>query len=214
MMKKSLFGISLVLVGLAFSFESCKRGENDPSLSFKTRTARLKGDWNLVEKNVTLSSAANAGSNVLTTETINGTYNGDVENVVVNTDSIITYVRKYDFDITFDEMGTYNYTVNIYRPTGNPNAPYLNSVYVTSGVWAWLDQGKDKLGISLSNDFNPEIPDSLNPNTLLPYQVSGAYMVDRLASDELVLKRSGQFTSSIDTITNTLTFDGVFTFGR
>ena len=216
MIKKSHLGIALVLTGLAFSFQSCKKGENDPALSFKSRTARLKGDWSLSSKAVTLTDASNSGSISLSTITVNGNYAGGSENIIINTgsSSFNTLVRKYDFDITFDEEGAYKYTLNIYRPTGNANQPYQNYVYISTGVWAWLDQGKDKLGLSLSSDFQPEIPDTLNPGTLLPYNVDGSYLVDKLASDEVVLKRAGQFTTTIDTVVTNTTFDGTFTFGR
>lgn len=215
MIKKSHIGIALLLAGFAFSFQSCKRGENDPMISFKSRTARLKGDWKLSSKSAILTNASNTGSTSLATVTVNGVYEGGTENVLTNTNgTLTTVVRKYDFSITFDETGRYTYTVNIFRPTGNQNSPYQNFVYTTTGVWAWMDQGKDKLGLSLSNDFQPDIPDTLDPQTLLPYNVNGSYNIDRLASDELVLKRIGQFTTTIDTVVTNTTFDGTFTFGR
>ena len=216
MIKKSYIGIATLLAGLAFSFQSCGVGDNDPNISFKSRTARLKGDWNLTEKSVVLTDASNTGSISLSTITTNGNLVGGTENVMINTgtSNVVTLLRKYDFGISFEEDGTYQYTFNVYRPTGNPNDPYENSVYTTTGVWSWLDQGKDKLGLALSNDFQPLIPDTLDPGTLLPYTVSGSYLVDRLASDELILKRNGHFTTTIDTVITNTTFDGTFTFGR
>jgi hypothetical protein len=213
-MKNKLFtGLNALLLLTVISFTSCKKGENDPFLSFKSRTARLKGDWTLGLKNATISNATNDGT-TLTTVTVNGNYNGTEENVVTVSDSTVTSVFRYTFNINFDENGSYSYTLNLFRPTGDPGAPYNNSIYTVSGAWAWLDQGADKLGLSLSNDFNPAIPDSLNPNTLFPYNLSGSYYVDKLASDELVLKRDGQYTNSIDGIINTLSFTGTFTFKR
>lgn len=216
MIKKSYIVAAALLAGLTFSFQSCGVGENDPNISFKSRTARLKGDWKLTDKTVTVTEAIQSGNNELSTIVTNGTLVGGQENVMINTGSsnVITLLRKYDFDIKFDVDGSYQYTFNVYRPTGSSNDPYDNSVYVISGVWTWLDQGKDKLGLSLSSDYSANIPDSLNPQTMLPYVVDGAYEVDRLASDELVLKRSGQFTSTIDTLIINRTFDGTFTFGR
>lgn len=215
MIKKSYIGVAVLLTGLVFSFQSCKKGENDPALSFKSRVDRLKGDWSMTDKNVTITDASNSGSISLSTITVNGVYNGENENVYINDDGVLsTLIRKYDFDITFNEDGTYEYTLNLYRPTGNQNQPYQNYVYITSGVWAWLDQGKDKLGLSLSSDFQPSIPDTLDVGTLMPYSVDGAYNIDRLASDELVLKRNGQFTTTVDTVVTNTTFDGTFTFGR
>lgn len=45
-MKKNLF-IILVLLGTVLSFNSCKKGENDPFLSLSSRKARLTGEWKL-----------------------------------------------------------------------------------------------------------------------------------------------------------------------
>lgn len=218
MIKKTYVGVAILLAGFAFSFQSCKRGDNDPGLSLKSRTARLKGDWKLTDKSVTLSEATNVGSNTISSKTTTGNYAGGQETVLINdvtgSNPVTTILRKYDFDITFDESGTYEYTFNVYRPTGNTVQPYINYVYVNTGVWTWLDQGKDKLGLSLSSDFAPQIPDSLNPKTLFPYMTDGSYYVDRLASSELVIKRSGQLTTTVDTLVTNNIYEGTFTFGR
>jgi hypothetical protein len=215
MIKKSYIGVAVLLAGFALSFQSCKKGDNDP-ISLKSRIDRLKGDWSLSEKSVNRTDASNSGSISVSTINTDGNYNGDTETVLTNTgtSSFTSDVYKYDFDITFDENGTYQYTLNLYRPTTQLGPPYNNSVYITTGVWAWLDQGSDKLGLSLNSDFTPLIPDTLNPGTLLPYVVDGAYNIDRLASDQLVLKRSGQFTTTIDTVITNTTYNGTFTFER
>lgn len=213
MTDKKFRSIAFIMFFAAFSFTSCKKGENDPAVSFKSRTARLRGDWVLGTKNVTVTTASTVGS-VLTSITLNGDYNGTEENVVAVADSTVTVVRRYTFDIRFIENGSYLYTLNIFRPTGNQSAPFNNSIYTVTGSWSWLDQGANKMGLSLTDDFNPAIPDSLNPNTLLPFNVNGSYYIDRLASDELVLKREGQFTTSIDGTINTIAYTGIFKFKR
>ena len=214
MIKKSYIGIAVLLAGLAFSIQSCKKGENDP-ISLKSRIARFKGDWVLNDKTVNITNGTNSGS-ISTSVVVDGIYSGGTENIHVNQtgSAPMTTVRKYDFKVTFNEDGTYQYTLNVYRATGNSNQPYQNYVYITTGVWAWLDQGKDKLGLSLTSDFQPSIPDTLDAGTLLPYSVDGAYNIDRLASDELVLKRNGQYTTTIDTVVTNTTYTGTFTFGR
>lgn len=212
MIKKSYLGAAILLVGFAFSFQSCKKGENDP-ISLKSRIDRLKGDWVLTQKDVVQTDASNSGQISISTITINGIYNGQEETVHVNDGtSMVTRLFKYDFTITFNEDGTYSYTLNFYRPVGG--GLYQNNVYISTGVWAWLDQGKDKLGISLSTDYPTTAPDTLDAGTMMPYNIDGAYNIDRLASDELILKRTGQNTTTIDTIITNKTFDGTFTFGR
>lgn len=43
--------ILLLFIGLSLVLGACRKGEDDPFFSLKTRDARLKGEWKLVEKN-------------------------------------------------------------------------------------------------------------------------------------------------------------------
>ena len=215
MTKRDVCAILFVFSAAILSLESCKKGENDPALSFKSRSARLKGAWKLNEKDAIISNATSENQISLSSITVQGIYTGEDESVSVNNSgNTTTFINKYFFDIDFEENGSYQYNLNILTPDpATPNA-FINMIYNSSGVWSWLDQGKDKYGISLSNDFEPTIPDSLNPMTLLPYKITGAYEVDRLTSTELILKRKGNFTSSQNLTVTTTTFDGTFTFKR
>jgi len=51
-MKKKIFYCLTFLIVCAFS---CKKGENDPFISLRTRKARLSGEWHLASGNLTLS---------------------------------------------------------------------------------------------------------------------------------------------------------------
>lgn len=215
MTKRNIFAILFIFAAAVMSLESCKKGDNDPSISFKSRTARLKGKWVLSGKQAIISTSSTSNSASLTSITVDGVYNGTEESILINDAGVATtIIRRYVFDINFDENGTYVFNLNVLVPDPAISGGFKTLLYVSSGVWAWLDQGKDKYGLSLSNDFEPSIPDSLDPMTLLPYSISGAYAVDRLASDELILKRSGSYTTSEDTVVTNINFDGSFTFKR
>lgn len=83
MRKLLLSTISLALI--AGSFTSCKKGEEDPFLSFRSRDARITGTWELSEHTSTrttttmetTSNDVNSNSNVFEeTEVMSETYNG------------------------------------------------------------------------------------------------------------------------------------------
>ncbi len=46
-MTNKLFKFGLILLMFAAVFTGCKKGEEDPSISLLSRSARLTGDWNL-----------------------------------------------------------------------------------------------------------------------------------------------------------------------
>jgi hypothetical protein len=42
---KKIVAISIGLIGLTLIVGACRKGENDPLLSLKSRQARLAGEW-------------------------------------------------------------------------------------------------------------------------------------------------------------------------
>ena len=54
-MKKRILTISLALIAIGglTTITGCKKGENDPFLSLKSRTARISGEWKLSEGTIT-----------------------------------------------------------------------------------------------------------------------------------------------------------------
>lgn len=94
---KAIKFIGLALF-LASTFWGCKKGENDPFLSFSSRKSRLVGEWKLTDGSITKTSSTSTET-VTYTETTQATFDG-------TTTTTIPYTETY----TFDKDGTYKYS--------------------------------------------------------------------------------------------------------
>jgi hypothetical protein len=99
-MKKIKYAL-LMLLAVMLILPSCKKGENDPFISLKSRKARLVGEWKLVE-----GSSSVVSSSGTDTYTFNGTLMTSVESGVTTT---VPYSESY----TFEKDGTYKYSSNM-----------------------------------------------------------------------------------------------------
>jgi len=200
---KLLFGF----VFLSILIVSCKKGENDPFLSFKSRTARLKGTWKMVGKEASLSNTVTVGQASPVNTYVSSTYDGTKEILTITSSSIATKIVYYDSEITFSEKGDFSYALFVYYPADTTNQNFKTSAFQGTGMWTWNDMDKNKVGLQLSPDYVPTVPDSVNVGTYFPFVVGGTYYVDRLASKELWLKRSGSQTTQVDSTVISQTFE-------
>lgn len=88
-------------VGSLSSFYGCKKGENDPFFSFKTRKARITGEWILSEgttTNKTVGLSANPVDTLVTIFVFDGT------NKLFSSGSSLAYTETFDIrkDGTFE----------------------------------------------------------------------------------------------------------------
>ena len=93
---KTLKRISFLAIAALFfapTFQSCKKGEEDPGLSLRSRTARLAGEWTVTEMNQTATS-----------ENTNSSSGGSL--------SSGTSVEDYSFDGTALTIYSTNTSVN------------------------------------------------------------------------------------------------------
>jgi hypothetical protein len=97
-MKAIKFIILAVLAGSMFF--GCKKGDNDPFLSFSSRKARLCGEWLLADGSITKTSASSTET-VTYTESTQATFDGTTTTTVPYTESF-----------TFEKDGTYKYSSN------------------------------------------------------------------------------------------------------
>lgn len=110
-MKTQLFHVvfTLLLVFMAFLPEGCKRGADDPVLSFRSRKARICSDWSVssYENNVT-SKIIYPGGN--TDEyTVNSVNDGSQTTETRNVTGLSTQTSTYDETVsyTFKKNGTW-----------------------------------------------------------------------------------------------------------
>lgn len=113
-----VFAISTIIVFT--SITGCKKGENDPFLSLKSRRARISGEWKLKEGVVTYqSNFGGSPTNVTTTYT---------ETTITTNGASVPYSET----LTIGEDGTYTLSVT------------EDGVNVTvSGVWFFVGKIKD-----------------------------------------------------------------------
>lgn len=96
-MKKKVI-IALVALSSAFVFNGCKKGENDPFLSFRSRKARVAGEWKMVDFKSTDTDASGT-----TTVTSNGS-------TYTVSDGSGSLTGTISWEYTFEKDGNYNFT--------------------------------------------------------------------------------------------------------
>ncbi len=198
---KKLLLFALVATLTVPSFQSCKKGENDPFLSLKSRKARLKGDWELTSLNQTEVS----GSTITTY-----TFNGSLLTVTSgSTYTSYTYSEKITFetDGTFTQEMTQSISGAMYSYTGkgnwwfgrrNKEAEYKN---------------KETVVLQFTSENTVSSSGSSTTTSVATYTGSECdtevWLIDELKSKEMVIINDGTYTSSgsIFTITGTSTYE-------
>jgi hypothetical protein len=157
-MKKLLF-ISLLSMTFISLLQSCKKGENDPAISFRSRDARLIGSWKMVKLYGTRSSD-DGTINFFSTFTYDGyTFLDDMNNGPVG--------GTGTYEMIIEKHGNMSWSENI--QVGNQNL--INS---GTGYWKWINTDKNKSMVNLSGG-----------GYLFK---SSDFVIDRLAYKELILR--------------------------
>ena len=189
-MKKNFFRIALLVIvgGLVMASSGCKKGENDPSISLRSRTARLAGEWNLSAKDYKESSVSDNSS---TTETV--TYDGSILTTVT--------VRKYkdwtgkDTTVTNTETDSYTEKLTINKDGSfEKEIIYGKTKTNIEGNWMWMDGNseqelKNKQAIVLSitkYTYVDEDGETSYYNESGKSNFSSMIVIDRLANKEMV----------------------------
>ena len=161
----SLFTIVLIVL----TFKNCKKGEDDPSVSLRSRTARVAGEWKISAKNMKTSTTTIDFLGTTTTGTNSEVLNGTTLTVEsVNNGNTSTRVTEYTLNYTFDKEGAYTLksneietekdTVEIYNPQSGNDEDYLKITVTAvsteeSGTWNFLSgvgAAENKESINLS----------------------------------------------------------------
>lgn len=177
----------IAIVGVS-TVTSCKKGENDPFISLKSRKARISGEWKLEKGTLTSTTVAGGIPSSSTT-----TYTGSTRTSNGNSD-------PYSETLTIDKDGTYEIAI--------VDDGYA---YTTSGVWFFAGKVKDldlknKEAIVLNEQQYVEPGFSETYNGLYGGQV---LMIDQLKNKEIVFK--GEFSyNSGSGYTSSSTYDRTF----
>ena len=209
-MKKSisLLAISVILIALFFS--GCKKGENDPFLTLKSRTARLAQDWVLSSEDYTVTQTGTwlgVGDYITT---IVYSFDGTSESQKAtqssggnSTTNTTTYT--YSKEITFDKDGTFKST-----EINGGNAT------ITEGTWMWMSKNKNndlKNKEAIAMFITKQTDSNGNTDTYggkSNFNLNGVVVFDKLTSDEVVMKFDFTETDS-DGDTHTMTGTQTFT---
>ena len=122
----------LLFILIVSIFNGCKKGEDDPAISLRTRKARLSGEWTLIAGDYSrLYQSGSSG----TSEII--IYSEDSylsTSTLVSGASVLTstYTISHSLKINFKRDGTFSYV----ESKGN-------SVSLISGTWRFLGKNGD-----------------------------------------------------------------------
>lgn len=218
-MKKSFKILLFALVAIPFIISGCKKGENDPALSLKSRTSRLAGDWKLTAG--TFVTTTKSGSTV-TTNTTTFTESTKVES---NSSSSSTNTFNHELTMTFEKKGSFTQKIVETQITAGgtaiPSAFQTTDTEETKGTWAFIGKNKDmeqkkKEGIvyTLNSSTVTSVSSggtTVSNNTANGWfmMAGGVYMIDRLKNKELVFK--GTYGTASGNNSSTYDYDLTFT---
>lgn len=194
-MKKIL---KLVLLGVivSTSFTSCKKGANDPFLSFKSRKSRLTGEWSLSDGKITQTFSGSGGGGTYVT-----TYDGSTETITYTGNSS---TKVYTQTWTFDKDGSWEESLNDDGNTSTTNGYWL----FTCGSKAGDYKKKERIILSETKYTDKNGVDTYEGKTLVG---ASSYTLDKLSSKELILLIDNTTTSQNG---NTTTTEGTITFTK
>lgn len=183
-MKKTILFFSAVILS-AIALDSCKKGADDPFISFRTRNGRLEGKWKLTK--IAKTDVQTPSSTAVTTTT---TFDGTIYTESISSGGSLSATGTYE--MTIDKQGKVSWTSN-YTQT----APVSGTAEVITGAghWQWLSDNKrkDNLIIDASGSLFG----------------GGLFYLDELKRKEMILKynnsetKSGKLSSNDDTYTFT-----------
>ena len=129
---KNLF---LFVIIAACCLPACKKGENDPFLSLRSRKARITGKWILTEK--IYERLADGDNEFIYPESQSLSFEGDSATFTYSSPFIsYTSTSSYSSTLTIDKDGTYLWAVK----EGGASSQ-------VSDIWSFLDGTKNKVSL-------------------------------------------------------------------
>lgn len=167
----------LIAISLLLSINSCKKGEDDPTLSLKSRKARMDGIWTMTRGNVGLTSYSSnqppynynfelLGSDGSMTES--GSYN--------------IYTVKYNLTLNFSKDGK-----------ASMSETFNGKTLKCSGNWDFASGvGENKKKADVFLKFTEVSSGSTNEHLFNNFSTEISYHIKRLSNDDLVLYTSSK----------------------
>ncbi|MFH2142767.1 MAG: hypothetical protein ABIJ97_10110 [Bacteroidota bacterium] len=165
-MKRTLKFVILVVLAIPFIVTSCKKGENDPFISLKSRNARLVGEWKISESTVSNTSnytydgstytqtTSTVGSenvndiSYTSTETVTETFtvgSNSTTTITTTTGTGTISTNKITFEkdgvFKMEEIKTINFKETVEGQSGISEwSESTNSLM--NGIWYWAAENK------------------------------------------------------------------------
>ncbi len=163
----------LLLISVAFAFQGCKKGENDPFLSFRSRDARLIGDWDLSGmEDVSITTRTSSGNTTVITTT--SSYSSGTATTTVSPGNNPPSISKFNMKLKIEKRGEITFTLENIDITKGTSV----GTNETKGTWTWNSTAKRKSAVVLT--FNDQVANAM---------LGGTWMVDQLKNKEIVFKR-------------------------
>ena len=191
-MSKKLYNlafIAIAIVGLT-TMSSCKKGENDPFLSLKSRKARITGEWKLT---------GGSSTNTYTSGGVIGSSTTTYTSSSYTITSVNSYTATYSETMTIEKDGTYEVVV-----TDDGETYTVKGVWFFSGKVKDLDLKNKEAIVMVSQEYS-------EPGYFETY--NGLYgddvmIIDQLKNKEVVFK--GSYSSSGTGYTSNSTYERTF----
>lgn len=191
-MHKTIYLCLITITTLGF-MQSCKKGENDPFLSLRTRKARIAGEWKLSASESKYTSTSPNSSNSSTT-TYDGATETTVQSVTINGNTTsTTSTAVYTFNIEFDKNGTYTLT-----------QVQDGETYTAQGTWIFLKRSKeDELKNKEAILLTQTSASNSNGESSTMHDLSGSvFVIDQLKNKEMIWTSDYTYTEDSDVETD------------
>ncbi len=198
---KKIQQLLLIVIIIGFILPSCKKGDDDPLISFRSRKARLTGEWKLKD----------GKEEIINNDTTETVYLNGVTAHVVITKENGAVVDNFTDDFTELWIINKDYSFEITKKYS-----YLR--VILSGNWSFNYADK-KMKLKNKESFTFKITNmTYNYTTNSLYDFSNTYLgfdcptliysIDKLTNNEIVVSYTGEsiYESSIGKTNSTYTF--------
>lgn len=168
---KKILVLPVVVVSLLFILPGCKKGENDPFLSLRSRKVRLSGEYAISSWKSTNSSTDTDGDIEVTTMDVTGTSGTVVTTVTPLGEEAVSFTQNIVFDqgeFIINKDGTWESTINTTTTftLGGDGVVVESTSYTIvatnteSGTWSFLGgepekfENKERVLFSVINSMN------------------------------------------------------------
>jgi hypothetical protein len=211
--KNTLLAIATVALVMPV-FNGCKKGENDPAISLRSRKSRITGEWKVSKMEETQTTTPSCSGCYGSTDktTFDGTSKTVVSTSAAPGSTASTWVYTVSAaTLTIDKEGTYTYTWTevLTSVDGTPVTGATPSTYTEEGVWNFsggAGDTKSKSELVMASTKRTWTTGGVSSTSTTTGNTTGSIStIDQLKNKEMILKINETSVSSGTTPTTTVT---------